>query len=413
MKEQLSIAMDIGEAMLLSGAEVHRVEDSINRIMASFGAVRTDVFIITTSMMATAHGEDGEAFTETRRITTSGVDFEKLDKLNALSRRICYEEMSYAEIKAELKKVSATKPYPFFAEVIAYAIIAGAFTFFFGGTPREALVSLLIGAFIRLLVLVSDRMVGNKIFTKFLASFSAAGAAYLFMHMEAIPDVDEVIIGNIMTLISGVGFTNALRDLFIGDSIAGILRTIEAVLTALAIAAGYFLMVLLLGGGGVAASPPEFIPWLQIITGALGTVGFAVLYNIKNKKLIAVAAGGIMSWSVYLLVEYLTENEVLGYFTAAVVMSVYSELMARILKTPTTTFIIPTLIPLVPGGSLYKTMSFALSGSASLFRNTGLHTLKLAAALALGIMITSVIAKPIIRFINIKSHRRSMIDKNL
>ena len=59
--------------------------------------------------------------------------------------------------------------------------------------------------------------------------------------------VDKVIIGNIMSLVPGIGLTNALRDLFTGDSIAGLLRSIEAVLTALAIAAGYFL-VTVLGG---------------------------------------------------------------------------------------------------------------------------------------------------------------------
>ena len=60
--------------------------------------------------------------------------------------------------------------------------------------------------------------------------------------------MDKLIIGNIMTLIPGIGLTNALRDLFTGDSIAGLLRSIEAVLTAFAIAAGYFLVIVL---GGV------------------------------------------------------------------------------------------------------------------------------------------------------------------
>ncbi len=405
--------MNIGEAMLLSGAEVHRVEDSVSRIMASFGATRTDVFIITSSMMVTVHTESGEVFTETRRITSSGVDFEKLDRLNALSRRICYESMSPKEVDAELLRISRTRQYPFWSEVPVYAVIAGSFTLFFGGTPLEAVYSLLIGAMVRLLIFVSDRMIGNKIFTKFFASFVSAGAAYLLLNIGLIPDVDEVIIGNIMTLIPGIGLTNALRDLFIGDSIAGILRTVEAALTALAIAAGYFVLVFALGGVGEAAAVPKIIPWLQIVTGGIGTAGFAILFNIRGKKFWAVALGGLLSWSVYLLVEHLTGNEVLGYFISAAVMSVYSDIMARLLKSPTTTFIIPTLIPLVPGGSLYKTMRYALSGNSLLFRGMGLDTVKLSAALALGIIVSSVVAKPIIRFINIKTHRQKMLDKHL
>ena len=72
--------------------------------------------------------------------------------------------------------------------------------------------------------------------------------AFLSVKIGWIADVDKVIIGNIMSLIPGIGLTNALRDLFTGDSIAGLLRSIEAVLTALAIAAGYFLVTVL---GGV------------------------------------------------------------------------------------------------------------------------------------------------------------------
>ena len=60
--------------------------------------------------------------------------------------------------------------------------------------------------------------------------------------ISAFQHVDKVIIGNIMTLIPGIGLTNAIRDLFTGDSIAGLLRSIEAVLTALSIAAGYYLV---------------------------------------------------------------------------------------------------------------------------------------------------------------------------
>ena len=71
--------------------------------------------------------------------------------------------------------------------------------------------------------------------------------AFLAVKIGVIEKVDKIIIGNIMTLIPGIGLTNAIRDLFTGDSIAGLLRSIEAVLIALAIAAGYFL-VAVLGG---------------------------------------------------------------------------------------------------------------------------------------------------------------------
>ena len=248
MKELINSAMSIGEQMLISGAEVHRVEDSVRRICRARGAVRTDVFIITSSMVLTVHDAAGVAYTETRRINSSGTDYEALDKLNALSRKICSEPMTDAEIRRELDKIKNRKKYPIWMELIAYAFIGSAFTLFFGGTPIQALVALFIGAILKGVVFASEKFVQNTVFSKFISSFILVSLSFLAVRCKIVPRPDEIIIGNIMLLIPGIGFTNALRDLFMGDSIAGSLRLLEAVLSAAAIAAGYFLIVFMTGG---------------------------------------------------------------------------------------------------------------------------------------------------------------------
>ena len=151
------------------------------------------------------------------------------------------------EIRAALDEALDCKEYPFWVEVLCYALIAGAFTLFFGGTVVETLLSLLVGTVVRFGILVSEKVIPNKVLSKFLSTAIATLLAFWYVHLGWIGDVDKVIIGNIMTLIPGIGLTNALRDLFTGDGITGILRCMEAVLTALAIAAGYFL-VAVLGG---------------------------------------------------------------------------------------------------------------------------------------------------------------------
>lgn len=249
MKDYLNCAMNIGEQMLLCGAEVHRAEDSVRRMCAAFGAERTDIFIITSSMVATVYTAEGESYTQTRRIIGSSTDLEKLHHLNALSRKICSKTVSLAEAEAEFSKILALRAYPFSLECLSYAVIAGAFTLFFGGNLREAAVSLIVGCLMRLVVAFADRSIINRIFAKLIAAFSASLLAYGAVKSGVITSVDKVIIGNIMTLIPGIGLTNALRDLFVGDSIAGCLRLVDAALSALAIAAGYFLCAFMMGGG--------------------------------------------------------------------------------------------------------------------------------------------------------------------
>ncbi len=247
MKEKLSLAMDIGEQMLLCGAEVHRVEESITRMCYALGAKRIDVFIITSSMVATFYREDDESYTQTRRILGSSTDFELLHRLNDLCRQVCAQKMTVSEIRAALQETLDHKTYPLWLEVVCYAAIAGAFTLFFGGGWIEAAFSLLVGAAVRFVILFAEKAVSNKIFPKFLSAAAATAMAFCALKLGWIPSVDKVIIGNIMSLIPGIGLTNALRDLFTGDSIAGLLRSVEAVLIALAIAAGYFL-VAIIGG---------------------------------------------------------------------------------------------------------------------------------------------------------------------
>lgn len=248
MKEKLSCAMDIGEQMLVCGAEVHRVEDSIERMCRAMGADRIDVFIITSSMVATVHAPNGEIHTQTRRINATGTDIERLHLLNDLSRRICAGKISSEHIREELAHILQTPHYPFGIECISYAVIAGAFTLFFGGNFMQAAVSACIGALLKLFTSLCEKKNLNRIFIKFISTFFVTGLALCALVPGLITDIDKVLIGNIMTLIPGIGLTNALRDLFVGDSIAGLLRSIEAMLMALAIAAGYFLCMWIYGG---------------------------------------------------------------------------------------------------------------------------------------------------------------------
>ena len=71
--------------------------------------------------------------------------------------------------------------------------------------------------------------------------------------------------------------------------------------------------------------------------------------------------------------------------------------LARIMKTPASTFCIITLIPLVPGGAMYYTTTYALSGNSEAFLTKAVYTLELAVALSLGIVIVTAASKFIFR----------------
>ncbi len=126
---------------------------------------------------------------------------------------------------------------------------------------------------------------------------------------------------------------------------------------------------------------------IQILTGFVGSIGFAVLFNIRGIRLLVASLGGLLSWALFVVLSHFISNEPVNYFIVALVVSLYAELMARVLKTPTTTFITTSLIPLIPGSSLYYTMAYAFESNMERFLQKAIYTLQLASALALGIIV--------------------------
>ena len=125
---------------------------------------------------------------------------------------------------------------------------------------------------------------------------------------------------------------------------------------------------------------------IQIAAGCLGTLGFSILFHIRGKKLVFSTLGGLISWAVFLGLEFLLPGEAVRYLITAAVITVYGEILARKEKTPTTTFLVPSVIPLIPGGALYYTMNYALNEQWSEFARQAFYTLELALALAVGII---------------------------
>jgi len=129
-----------------------------------------------------------------------------------------------------------------------------------------------------------------------------------------------------------------------------------------------------------------FIPCLYAFGGSLA---FALVFNISKNKLVLSAVGGVIGQLTYLLFQIVISNDVALYLLATMAISLYAEIMARVTKSPTTVYLVVALIPLVPGGGVYYTMLHFIHGNIDLGITTGLHTLGISAALAMGIILIS------------------------
>lgn len=126
---------------------------------------------------------------------------------------------------------------------------------------------------------------------------------------------------------------------------------------------------------------------IQTITATLGTIGFALLSNVRKERIFSVGVGGFLAWIIYLIADHYTDSIMVSNFISVFFISIYAELMARILKAPATVFLIPSIIPLLPGAMLYYSMRAIWNNDMAKFRYFGYIAAAGVFGIALGIVL--------------------------
>lgn len=146
---------------------------------------------------------------------------------------------------------------------------------------------------------------------------------------------------------------------------------------------------------------------LEITCCFIGSLGFAILFNVRGRSLYFASAGGALGWFIYsILPMYNITSPSAAIFLAAISISLFSEVMARLEKQPVTVYIIAAMIPLVPGSGMFYTTYEIVQGNLSTALHTGIKTLYDAGLIATGIILVSTIAR-IIKKIQLKSIKKT------
>lgn len=245
--EVLDTCLKAGRLMIEGGSEMYRVEDTMLRIAKNAGIEGSRCFTTPTGIFMSL---GPHSYVQLTQIKERNINLELVDRVNALSREFADEKISLDQLKSNLIKLSNNTPnYPIWLQIVgAIALSCTLMVLFMSNYdwldfPAAALVGGVgYGAFLAI-----------KKYTKirFLAEFVTALLMGLLTIMlcKIFPKllVDNILIGALMTLVPGVAFTNALRDLFGGDILSGIVRGIEALFTAIALGGGVGIAIKLLG----------------------------------------------------------------------------------------------------------------------------------------------------------------------
>ncbi|MBQ6631116.1 MAG: threonine/serine exporter family protein [Romboutsia sp.] len=133
--------------------------------------------------------------------------------------------------------------------------------------------------------------------------------------------------------------------------------------------------------------------YMHFLYSTLATIGFSIYFNVPKSALIPSGLTGGIGWSLYYVLINSTNNDILSNFLAAIVVAWISEILARKLKHPAILFVIPGIIPLVPGLGMYNTMLYLVQSNYELAIAKGANVLFVGGAISLGVLVVTSLSR--------------------
>ena len=208
-QEILDICLLAGRLMIEGGSEMYRVEDTMLRIAKNAGVDDPRVFATPTCVFMSL---DGGNLSQMKQIRDRNINLELVDRVNELSREFANKKIDLIQLHNKIANVETKTPaFPLWMQVIGAAVLS------------------------------------STLMVLFMDDYDWIDFPIIIKALFPQTIVDNILIGALMTLVPGLAFTNALRDLFMGDLLSGIVRLFEATLTAIALGGGVAIVIKFMG----------------------------------------------------------------------------------------------------------------------------------------------------------------------
>ncbi len=237
--EVLETAFEAGHILLESGAEIFRVEETMERISRYFGVddAHRDFFVLANGLFATGLTDRGH-YARVRQSRVSSARLARVVAINQLSREIEQGRHTLPDVKRELARIRALPDPPAILQILASGFGSAAFCLMFGGSFPDALASFLAGLLLYVFVVFVSAPHMSKISGNLFGGAIVTLTSVALWHAGLGSSLGNIIIGGIIPLVPGLAFTNGIRDIADGDYISGAVRLLDALLVFASIAIG-------------------------------------------------------------------------------------------------------------------------------------------------------------------------------
>ena len=237
-KEVMELALQAGHILLENGAEIFRVEETMDRICRHYGVQSGNEFVLSNGIFVTAGSEKEKFFAKVQHIPVSGTHLDRVTAVNQLSREIEEGRYTVAQAMEEINKIKNMPDKRKSVQILASGLGSAAFCYLFGGNLWDSTAAFLVGLMLYGYVL----QISSPHLSKIVGNIGGGALVTVLcgiMYLTGFgKHLNYMIIGSIMPLVPGVPFTNAILDIADGDYISGAVRMLDALLVFLCIAIG-------------------------------------------------------------------------------------------------------------------------------------------------------------------------------
>lgn len=240
MHKVLSLALEAGRVLLKNGAEIFRVEETIEHICRHFNIDRVDSFVLSNGIFITAENDKKEVFAKVKHIPLSGFHLEIVTEVNDLSREISAGNIGIDEAFEKLAWIEHLPPKKNYFRILSAGLGSACFCYLLKANIWECVITFFVGMLLYVFVIFAERHKLSKIIVNIVGGALITICALIVgnLNLPFVVTLDKMIIGSILPLVPGVAFINSIRDIANSDFISGAVRIMDALLVFVYIAIG-------------------------------------------------------------------------------------------------------------------------------------------------------------------------------
>ena len=376
--DELETVLYAGNLLLSSGAEIYRAEETMYRIADAMQIKDMDAYVTNRGIFASGNVPGKGIESRIMSVPDKELNIDKIEAVNELSREFCSNRMDLSYLKTSLQNIANMGEQNVAEKILSYFLGAGCFSYAIGTSFRDSLCAAIIGSLVGFYMIWSKYRIKSRVLITIIASVLTALLSNLFVAIGLGSQLSFIIIGAMMDLVPGVSFVNSVREFSQNNFATGQTLLTSALLTCVSMASGVALVELLVSGTIMTPSVIYDIPeisylvmGIRSIAAGLGTIAFALMFRVRKRHFVDCGVMGTITWLAYMICIKIWNNEAIAVFVSGFAAVLASRVLAVLRRCPATVFLMTSLIPLLPGISLYRTIYYLLMGNAQISMHFG------------------------------------------